>query len=114
VVTNRWAHSTAAGLESRVPSVVEGSPAEAIIDRTDLTLVGTVDRSFARETRSIRIFAVYNPGEDSAFARAISTFTLRDNVSLEASAGWFTGDGLDVLSRLATRDFVYVRLKVFF
>lgn len=114
VVTNRRAHSSVVEPGARGPSVVDGSLADVAIDRTDLTLVGMVDRSFARETRNLRIFAVYNPGEDSAFARAIFTFTLRDNLSLEASAGWFTGDGVDVLSRLATRDFVYARLKVFF
>jgi hypothetical protein len=88
----------------------DGTP----IDRTDVSLVATVDRSFARETRTVRVFAVYNPGEQSAFARAIASFTLRDNLALEASAGWFTGDGRDALSRLATRDFAYTRLKVFF
>lgn len=84
------------------------------VDRTDLTLVGAIDRSFVRETRTVRVLAVYNPREDSAFARVISTFSVRDNVSLEASGGWFAGDGVDALSRLATRDFLSARLKVFF
>ena len=73
-----------------------------------------MDRSFARETRSIRAFAVYNPGEDSAFARVIGTISVRDDVSLEASAGVFAGRGSDVLARFADRDFLYARLKVFF
>jgi hypothetical protein len=84
------------------------------VDRTDVTLVGAVDRSFARETRSIRAFAVYNPGEDSAFARLIGTINVRDDVSLETSAGVFAGRGSDVLARFADRDFLYARLKVFF
>ena len=63
----------------------------------------------------MRAFAVYNPGEESAFARVIATFSLRDNVSLEASGGLFAGDGVDALSRLRdTATFVYARLKVFF
>jgi hypothetical protein len=95
VLTTRWAES-------------------AIIDRTDVTLVAVVDRTFARQTRSVRIFSVYNPGEASAFARVISTFSVRDNVAFEVSAGLFTGGGADALSRLATRDFAYARLKVFF
>jgi hypothetical protein len=86
-------------------------PAE---DRRDFNLVGSIDRSFARETRSLRAFAVYNPGEGSAFARLIGLMSVRDNVSVEGSAGWFTGDGTDVLARFADRDFVYLRLKVFF
>lgn len=83
-------------------------------DRSDVTLVASLDRSFARETRSVRAFAVYNPGEQSTFARVISSFTLRDNVSLEASAGLFAGDGSDVIARFADRDFLYLRLKAFF
>ena len=83
-------------------------------DRHDFTLVSSVDRSFARETRSVRAFAVYNPREDTAFARVIASASLRDNVSLEGSAGWFAGDGADLLARFADRDFLYARLKVFF
>lgn len=87
---------------------------DAAIDRTDVTIVGAVDRAFARETRTLRALGVYNPREDSAFVRLIATFSLRDNLSLESSGGWFAGDGVDALSRLATRDFLYARLKVFF
>jgi hypothetical protein len=82
--------------------------------RNEVTLVGSIDRSFARETRSVRAFAVYNPREQSAFARVIASASLRDNLSLEGSGGWFTGDGVDILARFADRDFAYPRLKVFF
>jgi hypothetical protein len=84
------------------------------VDRTDLTIVAAVDRSFARETRSVRALAVYNPGDESAFARVIGSISVRDDVSLETSAGIFAGRGSDVLARFADRDFVYARLKVFF
>ena len=84
------------------------------IDRDDVIVVAALDRSFARETRTLRVFGVYNPDEESAFARVITTWSIRDNVAVEASAGWFTGDGTDAFSRLASRDFVYGRLKVFF
>jgi hypothetical protein len=83
-------------------------------DRNDITLVSSVDRSFARDTRAIRAFAVYNPGEQSVFARVILSSSVRDNVSVEGSAGWFEGRGGDVLARFADRDFLYARLKVFF
>jgi hypothetical protein len=83
-------------------------------DRREVTLVSSVDRSFARETRTIRVFAVYNPRRGSVFARLIAAISLRDNVSLEGSGGTFSGSGSDTLSRFADRDFLYVRLKVFF
>jgi hypothetical protein len=83
-------------------------------DEQDVTVVGSIDRSFARETRSLRILGVYNPGDRSAFARAIGTWSVRDNVTLEGSTGLFTGDSIDLLSQFDERDFLYARLKVFF
>jgi hypothetical protein len=90
-------------------------------DDTDVSLVGYAERSFARETRSARLLAVYDPSDDSAFVRGIGSWSVRDNVSVEASAGWFTGEtaagaqsGIDVLALLSRRDFLYLRLKVHF
>jgi hypothetical protein len=91
-------------------------------DDTDLTLVGWAERSFARETRSARLLAVYDPADDTAFVRGIGAVSVWDNVWVEASAGWFTGEpssstapgGIDVLSLLARRDFLYARVKVHF
>ena len=80
----------------------------------DVTLVVVADRSFARETRTARVFAVYNPSDGTTFTRAILSLSLRDNVAIEGSGGLFTGAGDDTLGRLTTRDFVYARLKVFF
>jgi hypothetical protein len=84
------------------------------VENTDVTLVGWAERSFTRETRTVRLLAVYNPDAASAFVRAIVAFSLRDNVWLETSAGWLRGTELDFLSRLSTRDFAYARLKVYF
>jgi hypothetical protein len=82
--------------------------------RREATLVASVDRSFVRETRQVRAFAVYNPSEESGFVRVILSLSMRDNVTFETSGGVFAGSGANTLGRLATRDFVYVRLKVFF
>jgi hypothetical protein len=96
----------------------------AVVSRaedTDVSLVGWAERSFARETRSARLLAVYDPSDDTAFVRGIGTWNVRDNVSLEASAGMFAGSaaaraqsGIDVLALLSRRDFVYLRVKVHF
>lgn len=88
--------------------------AAGLVDRHDLQIVTSVDRSFARETRRLRVFGVYNPGDRSAFLRGVGGVSVRDGWWLEASAGWLTGRGVDTLSRLAERDFVYLRAKVFF
>lgn len=81
---------------------------------TTATLVGVIDRSFARETRQLRAFTAYNVSDNSVFARIILSFSLRDNVAVETSGGVFAGTSSDVLGSLTTRDFVYARVKVFF
>lgn len=78
------------------------------------TLVAAVDRSFARETRTLRVFSAFDPGDRTAFARAIGALLLRENTWLEGSAGLFAGSSIDTLGRLTHRDFAYLRLKVFF
>jgi hypothetical protein len=84
------------------------------VERTDVSLVIAGDRSFARETRTVRLFAVYNPSEATTFTRVIGAVSVRDNVWIEGSAGVFTGDSLEIIGRLTRRDFAYARLKVFF
>jgi hypothetical protein len=84
------------------------------LEGTDVMLVAAADRSFARETRTVRLFAVYDPEEDTAFFRGISAVSVRDNVWVEGSAGLFAGSSSITLGRLTRHDFLYARLKVFF
>ena len=72
------------------------------------------DRSFARETRTLRVFAVYDPADATAFARVIGSVSLRDNLWVEGSGGLFGGEAPDTIGRLTRRDFLYARVKVFF
>lgn len=90
------------------------SAAGAERSRADLSLIASGDRTFSRERYRIRTFAVYNATESSAFLRAIATATIRDNVALEGSGGWFVGDGRDLVGRFADSDFLYARLKYYF
>jgi hypothetical protein len=82
-------------------------------DGADLSLVVSADRSFARETRTVRVLAVYDPSDGTAFGRVIAAASVRDNVWLEGSGGLFTGSAPDILGQLTRRDFVYARLKIF-
>jgi hypothetical protein len=88
--------------------------AEDRLDGTDVLVVAAADRSFARETRTLRVFAVHNVAEGTTFARAIGAVSLRDDVWLEGSGGLLTGTSSDFIGRLSRRDFIYARLKVFF
>ena len=82
--------------------------------RSDLSLIVSADRTFARQKYEARLFGVYNPTSGSAFVRGIARATLRDNLALEGSIGGFTGDGADNIGRFADSDFAYVRLKYSF
>ena len=84
------------------------------LERSDVTFVVAADRSFARETRTLRVLAVYDPGDATVFSRLIGAVSVRDNIWIEGSAGIFAGSSLDTIGRLTNRDFAYVRLKVFF
>jgi hypothetical protein len=84
------------------------------LSRTDVSLIVSAVRTFSREKYQGRLFGVYNPNSDSGFVRGIATATLRDNVALEGSLGWFAGSGLDTIGRFADSDFAYVRLRYFF
>lgn len=82
--------------------------------RSDVSLIASADRTFAREKYRTRMFAVYNPTESSAFIRGILTASLRDNLSVQGSLGWFVGSGRDLVGRFADDDFAYARLKYYF
>lgn len=82
--------------------------------RTDVSLIASTDRSFARQKYETRLFAVYDPSHGSAFLRGIATAKLRDEVAIEGSLGWFSGSGPDAIGRFSDSDFLYVRLKYFF
>ena len=88
--------------------------ADARAPRTDVSLIVSADRSFARQKYEGRLFGVYNPANGAAFLRGVARANLRDNVALEASIGAFGGDGVDTIGRFSDSDFAYVRLKYFF
>jgi len=92
------------------PNPSEGAGA----GRTDVSLVVSADRTFVQERYRFRGFGVYNATEASGFVRGIGMASLRDNVALEASIGWFVGKGRDLIGRFSDSDFAYVRVKYYF
>jgi hypothetical protein len=82
--------------------------------RSDVSLVMSLDRTFARERYRFRGFGVYNASESSGFLRGIGYANLRDNLGLEGSIGWFAGSGRDLVGRFSDSDFAYVRVKYYF
>ncbi len=82
--------------------------------RADVSLIVSGDRAFSRERFRVRTFGVYNATEASAFLRGIAIATLRDNLAIEGSGGWFVGDGRDLIGRFADSDFILAKLKCYF
>jgi len=81
------------------------------VTRTDVSLVGSIERQFDRDRYLARAFAVVNPGDGSGFVRGLLVMRLRDNVAVEGSAAAFIGDGDDTLARFKTRDFMLIRVR---
>jgi predicted RND superfamily exporter protein len=85
-----------------------------VSERSDVSIIGSADRTFARERYQVRAFGVVTPTEESGFARVIATTKLRDNVAVEGSLGWFVGEGQDIVGRFAANDFFYLRVRYYF
>ena len=83
-------------------------------DDTNVSLVVGGERPFAGDTRRLRVFGAWNLADRSGFARTLATWSLRDNLSLEGTVGWFFGEGDDTISRFAERDFVALSLRTYF
>jgi hypothetical protein len=96
------------------PTAAAAARIDPNLERNSVTLVASADRSFTRDTRNVKLFAAYDPGNKTTFARFIGAVSLGDNVWFETSAGLFLGRSAEPLGRLTNEDFVYARLKVFF
>lgn len=91
-----------------------GATAATVPAEGGVQLVGGTERTFSRDTRRLRAFAVVDPSEGTAFLRLVGAWNLRDNLWLEGSSGVFTGDGTDLLGQFTARDFVSARIKYYF
>jgi hypothetical protein len=82
--------------------------------KAHLNVIASVDRRFSRERYLARVFGVFNPDDRSGFVRGLASWSVRDNVMLEASGGAFLGEGTDTIARFTERDFMFLRLKYSF
>lgn len=89
----------------------EWSSEDPLLSKTDVSLVGSIDRRFNRDRYLVRGFAVVNPGDASAFIRGLLVWKVRDDVSIEGSAAAFLGTSDDTLGRFADRDFLLARIR---
>lgn len=95
-------------------AVVVGNGDSFGLRAVSTTIVGALERSFARESRRLRGLGLVNAADGTAFLRIIGGWSLRDAVWLEGSGGVFVGRGTDVIGLLGDRDFLYARLRWYF
>jgi hypothetical protein len=89
----------------------ESADRDPRLERTDLNLVGSIDRAFRQERLRARAFAVVNPDDRSAFVRGLFLWKLHDRLGLELSGGAFLGTSDDTIGRFEERDFAVARLR---
>jgi len=92
----------------------EWSAEDPAVNRADTSLMGSVERTLARDRYTVRVFGLVNPADGSGFLRGLVSWRIEDNVVLDASAGTFLGTGDDTISRFDDRDFVFARLRYYF
>lgn len=92
----------------------EWSEEDPLVARTDVNVVGSIERSFGRERYLARAFAVVNPADAAVFLRAALVWNVRDRLTVEGSAGAFMGTSDDTIGRFKTRDFMVIRLRTWF
>jgi hypothetical protein len=81
------------------------------IARTDVTLVGSIDRTLARERYLVRVFGAVTPRDRAGFLRGLLVWKATDDVAVELSSALFRGQGETALGRFAGRDFLLARLR---
>ncbi|MEZ5319769.1 MAG: hypothetical protein R2752_20375 [Vicinamibacterales bacterium] len=81
------------------------------VNRTDVNLVGSIERTFGRDRYRARMFGVANPADGSAFLRALLAWSVRDDVAIDVSAGTFLGSGDDAIARFDRRDFALLGVR---
>jgi hypothetical protein len=89
----------------------DGSDDDALVSRTDTSLIGSIERTFGRDRYLVRGFGVVNPADRSGFLRGLVSWKVRDHIVLDGSAGAFLGTSDDTIGRFAERDFLLARIR---
>ena len=92
----------------------EWAPTDSSLTRSDVNVIGSVERRFSRDRHLVRVFGVANPDDRSGLVRGLWSWSARDNVAVDASGGVFLGTGTDSISRFTDRDFAFVRVRYLF
>ncbi|MCK4532228.1 hypothetical protein KAU39_00450 [bacterium] len=88
---------------------------EVIEERKDeVTMVANIERKFSYEKKILKLFSMYNLIDDSCFLKGTFSINCRENLWTDLSAGFFTGEGEDNLSKFKNNDFFSIKFKYSF
>ena len=80
-------------------------------DRRSISAVMVAERRFARDTRLLRAFGIYDATARNGVVRANGAISVREGLWVEATAGWFAGRRrTGALAPFIDSDFVYARV----
>jgi hypothetical protein len=82
--------------------------------QSELSLFGGFTRDFAQNTRTVRLFGLWNTDSDSGFARLVWDQELVENLRLDVSGGVFWGQGGSTFRSFDDADFITARIRVYF
>lgn len=81
-----------------------------VFDRQSLASVGIVEKTFARGTRLVRGFGIYDSLNRNGIARAVAAMSLREGLWIEGTAAWLSGQRRGFFGNFIDDDFVSLRL----
>jgi hypothetical protein len=122
LVATRWSFQGGVGVDRRlgenvlfVNGLVRSVPEETLREGDDeLSLSFGLTRQLASGTQRLKVFGVWNTSSESAFARAVFTWELVENLEIELGGGAFLGEGGPFLGLISDADFASARLRWFF
>jgi len=83
------------------------------VNRTDVSLIGSIEQQFKRDRHLARVFAVVTPHDRSGFVRGLYAWKMRDDLALEVSAAAFVGERSATPGRFESPDFLFTRLRYY-
>ena len=95
------------------PGAIPADPLSAdpaAFDRHAVSAVLVAERRFARETRVLRAFGIYDATARNGVVRGVASIQLARRLWAETAVGWFLGRRSGALGPFIDSDFLYVRL----
>ena len=83
------------------------------VDRSDVSLIGSIEHRFGRERHLARVFGLTTPRDHTGFIRGLYEWKVKDDVTLEASAAAYIGQRRTIPDRFESPDFFFAGLKYY-